>query len=695
MSMRFFVFFFVASLLFIPDLRAESPQAYADSLERIVSSLEGQQRFQVFHRLAETYQRIDYEKAKAYCDSAKALAEFLERPDLLAGALNTQGKLQHMKGQYLLASSSFRSALSNASKGSDQKLIMLLNNALGISYLMAAEFEKAFEHFSEVEKYFRKEGLQPQVASTLLNIGSLYKMRGDIGMAKKVLTEALEISYSTGHQELQLKCLSALGKVCESDRDFKEAMKYQLKALAIGEEREYPGLIISCKSNIGQLYQLQEDYSRAKLHYQEALEIAREKKMLQMVQSLTLSLGKLARTEGSHWEALDYLEEAEALAERMGEDIVILETATELAELYQKLGNYQKALLYTERAAALRFERQGKMNSDRMQELLAAYDAEQKEKELLALRKERLTAQYETIGLSALAIFSLLALLALYLRYRERQKSFSILNEQHRKIQHQNRILQQQYSEIEDKNNQLAGKSQEIKMQNRQLQMVNMELKHFARAASHDLREPLRAIRSYMNLLGTRYEQDFDHKAKEFLSMASAGAVRMEDLLNDLYQHAQVGRRKEDLRKVSIEKLVKEVLSDLHVSISEKDALVAYENLPEVLGFQTELRMLLQNLVSNAVKFTPAGSPPKILITGREDAKNWYLEVKDHGIGIPEEYHDKIFAIFERLHSREEFAGSGIGLATCQKVVQHHGGEISVESKPGFGTTFTVSLPKS
>ncbi len=695
MSMRFSVLLFASSLLLFANLHAQSPQAYADSLERVIPTLEGQQRFQVFHRLAETYQRIDYEKAKAYCDSAKSLAEFLGRPDLLAQSLNTQGKLQHMKGQYLLASISFSSALTNASKGSDQKLIMLLNNALGISYLMAGEFDKSFEHFSTVERYFRQEGLQPQVASTLLNIGSLYKMRGDIGMAKKVLTETLEISKSIGHQELQLKCLSALGKVCESNRDFDEAMKYQIRALAIGEEREYPGLIISCKNNIGQLYQQQEEYSQAKMYYQEALTIAREKNMLQMMQSLSLSLGKLARVQENHWEALTYLEEAESLAERMGSDSFILETATELGELYQKLGNYQKAFLYSNRAASLRFERQEKMNSDRMQELLAAYDAEQKEKELLQLRKQRLDEQYKTIGVSALAGFALLALLGLYVRYRERQKSFSILNEQHRKIQHQNRILQQQFSEIEDKNSQLAGKTQEIKTQNRQLQMVNMELKHFARAASHDLREPLRAIRSYMNLLGTRYEQDFDHKAKEFLSMASAGAVRMEDLLNDLYQHAQVGRSKEDLRKVSIEKLVKEVLSDLHVSISEKDALVAFENLPEVMGFQTELRMLLQNLVSNAVKFTPDGSPPKVLITGREDASNWYLEVKDHGIGIPEEYHDKIFAIFERLHSRDEFAGSGIGLATCQKVVQHHGGEISVESKPGFGTTFTVSLPKS
>lgn len=693
--MRFFVLLFAAPLLFSASLFAQSPQAFADSLQQIAPTLTGEDQFQAYHKLAETYQRIDYEKAMSFCDSAKSIAEALERPDLLARSLNTQGKLQHMKGQYLLASISFSSALANASQGSDQKLIMLLNNALGISYLMAGEFDKAFEHFSTVEKYFRQEGLQAQVASTLLNIGSLYKMRGDIGMAKKVLSEALEISNSTNHQELQLKCLSALGKVCEGNAEYSEAMKYQLRALAIGEEREYPGLIISCKNNIGQLYQQQEEYSLAKLYYQEALEIARGKNMLQMMQSLSLSLGKLARVQEDYWEALAYLEESEALAERMEHDAAILESVSELAGLYEKLGNYQKALTYANRSSDLRFERVQKMNTERMQEFMAAYAAEQKERELLELKKESLIEKYKIIGVSTLAGFALLALLALFLRYRERQKSFGILNEQHRKIQHQNRILQQQYSEIEDKNNQLAGKSQEIKKQNRQLQMMNIELKHFARAASHDLREPLRAIRSYMNLLGKRYEQDFDHKAKEFLSMASAGAVRMEDLLNDLYQHAQVGRSMEDFREVSMNSLADEVMADLHVSISEKEALVVYEDLPNVKGFKTELRMLLQNLVSNAIKFTPEGTKPKVLIIGREDEHNWYLEVKDHGIGISEEYHDKIFGIFERLHSRDEFSGSGIGLATCQKVVQHHGGEITVDSKLGFGTTFKVKLPKS
>lgn len=693
--MRSFVLFLLACFLLFTPLSGSDPKDYADSLENALPNTQGEERFTTFHRLAETYQRIDLEQSWSYSDSAIATAKFLNRDDLMARAFNTQGKLQHMKGQYLMASISFSTALNHASKGSDQKLIMLLTNALGISYLMAGEFDKAFEHFSTVEKYFRETGRNAQVSSTLLNIGSLYKMRGDLGMAKDVLQEALDFAEKTEHQELTLKCLSALGKVHESAAEYDEAMRCQVKALAIGQERGYPTLIISCKNSIGQLYQVQKEYTRAKVYYQEALDLAKEAGIPQMVQYLTFSMGKLAMVEGNHWEALELLEQAELLAEKLDSEGAILECAAELAILHERMGNYQKALQYTERAYSLRFERAEKLHSEKMAEMVSAYDIEKKNRELDEMKREQILSQYKTIGVSMFAGFAFLALLALFIRYRERQKSFALLGKQHEQIQEQNEMLQTQNHEIEEKSRLIAEKSKEIREQNERLSVVNMELKHFARAASHDLREPLRAIRSYMNLLGTRYEGDFDHTAKEFLSMASAGAVRMEDLLNDLYQHAQVGRSREDLKPVNMDQVVKDVLHDLSVSIKETGATIVSEPLPVINGYQTELRMLLQNLISNGIKFTQPGSQPKVLVRGGEEGGDWFIEVSDQGIGIPEAYQEKIFGIFERLHSREEFPGSGIGLATCQKVANHHGGSISVDSKAGFGTTFRVRIPKS
>lgn len=693
--MRSLVLSFVACFLLFIQSSGADPKEYADSLESILPGTSGKERFSTFHRLAETYQRIDLDQSWAYSDSALATAKFLGRDDLMARALNTQGKLQHIKGQYLMASISFSSALTYASKGTDRKLMMLLTNALGISYLMAGEFDKAFEHFSTVERYFRELGSNAQVASTLLNIGSLYKMRGDLGMARGVLTEALEFAETTEHQELTLKCLSALGKVYESIGEFDEAMRSQVRALAIGQERGYPTLIISCKISIGQLYQAQKEYVRAQAYYQEALDLAEQSGISQMVQYLTFSMGKLSKEEGHLWEALALLERAEILAEKLDSEGALLESITQLADLHKEMGNYQKALQYTDRGYGLRFERSEKLHSEKMAEMFSAYELEKTNRELEDLRQEQILSRYNTIGISMFAGFAFLALLALYIRYRERQKSFSILGRQHEKIQLQNRLLQEQNHEIEEKSRLITEKSKEIEMQNERLSLVNMELKHFARAASHDLREPLRAIRSYMNLLGTKYEESFDNRAKEFLSMASAGAVRMEDLLNDLYQHAQVGRSQEDLKEVQLNQVVKDVLHDLSVSIRETNAKIVTESLPTVMGYRTELRMMLQNLVSNAIKFTTQGSQPKVMVIGGEDDRNWYIEVSDQGIGIPEPYQQQIFGIFERLHSREEFAGSGIGLATVDKVVKHHGGTISLDSKAGFGTTFKISLPKS
>ncbi len=689
----FFLSCLIVIACFLP-LSASNPQEYADSLERQIGTASGDSLLYLYHRLAETYQRIDIDQAVIYGDSAFQMAQGLGRGDLLAMTLNTQGKLHHMKGRYILATRNFKAALGYAEKGSDMKLRMLITNALGISFLMAGEYAQAIEYFSEVEEHFRNIGQKAQLASTLLNIGSLYKLWGKNEDAARVLSEALELAEERKHQELTLKCLSALGKVYESAGKVEEAMKYQQQALRIGEERQYPGLIISTKNSLGQLFQQQGDYHQARLYFQEALEVAREANIALLVQSLTLSLGRLELELNNHWKALDLFLDAELQAEKLQNDGGVLEVSRELASLYEEMGNYQKALLYQKRFQNLQLERNEKLNSERMQELMVAFDAERQARMFEELRRSKLIGQYRTIGISVLAGFAMLAFIFLYLRYRERQRSYTVLNEQHREIQRQNQLLQKQYQEIEEKNQQLALKSYEIKSQNRELKMVNTELTHFARAASHDLREPLRAIRSYMNLLGTRYQSNFDNKAREFLSMASAGAVRMEDLLNDLYQHARVGRTKESFSVVNLRTLAQEVVSDLHVTIKEKNALVNFEHLPVVYGIRTELRMLIQNLLSNALKFTQPDTPPRVVIRGKEDQHHVYIEVQDHGIGIPAEYHEKIFSIFERLNPREDYEGSGIGLATCQKVIEHHEGGISVTSSPGFGTTFLVRLPK-
>ncbi|MDP5168929.1 MAG: tetratricopeptide repeat protein [Bacteroidia bacterium] len=634
--------------------------------------------------------------ALAFGDSSFAIAKSLERNDLLARSYNTIGKFYHLNGKYLLASKKFQDALEYATIANDEKLVLLATNALGISHLVAGNYDEAFKQFTEVEKSFRASGQEMQLASTLLNIGSLYKIKGEPIKAIECLVEALNIAESLSRQELTLKCLSGLGKIHEAMGQYEEALTYQKRALEIGEEQGYPGLIISCKLNIGQLYQQMEDYGSAEVWLSEALNLAKESDIPILAQTLTHALGKLAWKRNNHWDALQLLEAAEIMAEKLDNiSSLLMIVAKDLSGLHQEMGNYPKALAYFRRYHDLMIAQSEELNSSRMQELELAFSLSQREREIEELNKARLLSRYRTMGLLLVISFSIIALLALYQRYRERQRSYAVLDDQHIKIQYQNKILQEQNQEIEEKNLLLAQKTKEIHKQNDALQLVNQELTHFARAASHDLREPLRAIKNYMDLLGSQYERKFDTRAREFLSMASAGAVRMEDLLNDLYQHARVGRSKEDFQLIDLNQMIKEVELDLRMTIEEKGAsLIAEENMPVAFGIRTEIRMLLQNLVGNALKFSQPGLAPKVLVSASENSQHWVLEVKDQGIGIAPENQELIFGIFERLNPRDEYEGSGVGLATCQKIVQHHQGVIKVDSKLGFGTTFTVIIPK-
>ncbi len=693
--MRQGLLFLLPCLLSFQLLLASNPQEYADSLEGALPSTVGETRFDLLHRLAEIYQKIDLEKAFLYADSAYELARDLERHDLLARSYNTLGKFHHIQGQYLLATQRFQAGLDHANRSTDDKLALLITNALGISYLLAGEYDEAFNYFSTVEQSFRASGQDAQVASTLVNIGSLYKMKGEPAKAIKCFNEALVIAKNLSHQELVLKSLSGLGKVYEANGDLDQALAYQIDALKIGEERNYPGLVISSRLSIGQLYQEKKDFPTAERYFLEARGLAVERSIPLLAQTATHSLGKLARARGEFPEALRLMKEAELQAERLENNAsMLMDLAKDLSGLHKDMGNMTEALTYFQRYHDLLIERNESLNSSRMQELELAFSLTQQERQIEELNREKTMGRYRSLGLTLILVFAFVALAALYQRYRERQSSYAILDEQHNRIQHQNEILQSQNQEIEEKNRELAIKTKEIYVQNETLQRVNMELKHFARAASHDLREPLRAIKSFMDKLGQEYNKNFDTRAREYIHLASAGAVRMDDLLKDLYQYANIGRGREDFQQVDLNFLMKEVISDLSVTIHERQATVLVdEPLPVVVGIRTELRILLQNLVSNGLKFYPPGMPPKVLVRGRDLQEGWCIEVQDQGIGIAEENQALIFKIFERVYSREEYDGSGIGLATCEKIVNHHGGEITVKSKLGFGSTFSIKLP--
>ena len=224
-----------------------------------------------------------------------------------------------------------------------------------------------------------------------------------------------------------------------------------------------------------------------------------------------------------------------------------------------------------------------------------------------------------------------------------------------------------------------------------ELARSNAELEQFAYIASHDLQEPLRMVASYTQLLRRRYAAKLDADADEFIGYAVDGALRMQALINGLLTYARVGTRPLELVAVDANQIVDAVVADLAAAVADSGATISREPLPTVMADATQLHQLFQNLIANAIKFHGA-VPPVVLINAQPLPDEWVFSVRDQGIGIPPESQERIFMIFQRLHTREEYQGSGIGLAVCKRVVERMGGRIWVESQPGVGTTFFFSL---
>ena len=202
-------------------------------------------------------------------------------------------------------------------------------------------------------------------------------------------------------------------------------------------------------------------------------------------------------------------------------------------------------------------------------------------------------------------------------------------------------------------------------------------------------------VASYTQLLSRRYAGKLDSDADEFIAFAVDGASRMQRLIRDLLAYSRVGTKGNDLQDISSEEALRQATINLHGAIEDSGALVTHDSLPTVLADETQLIQLFQNLVGNAIKYQNPGIPRIHISAARNDQAVWIFSVRDNGLGIEPQYFDKIFGVFQRLHKREEFAGTGIGLAICKKIVERHGGGITVESQLGQGSTFHFALAGS
>jgi len=265
------------------------------------------------------------------------------------------------------------------------------------------------------------------------------------------------------------------------------------------------------------------------------------------------------------------------------------------------------------------------------------------------------------------------------------QKRDAELQQTHTELEKRVQELQHEVAERRRAEESLANKTAE-------LQRSNRELEQFAYVASHDLQEPLRMVTGYSQLLARRYRDKLDQTAQEYIGFAVDGARRMQRLIQDLLTYSRVGTRGKAFAAADCEAILATTLTGLQVAIKESGAIITHDPLPTVTCDEGQIGQLFQNLIGNGIKYRNSKAPEVHLSCERE-GKDWLFSVRDNGIGIDPQHAERIFVIFQRLHTSEEFEGTGIGLAVCKKIVERHGGRIWVESELGKGATFYFSLP--
>ena len=268
-------------------------------------------------------------------------------------------------------------------------------------------------------------------------------------------------------------------------------------------------------------------------------------------------------------------------------------------------------------------------------------------------------------------------------RYKDRLEE--LVSQRTRELENANAQLQVEITDRKHAQESLQQAAQDLARSNR-------DLEQFAYVASHDLQEPLRAVGGFVKLLQRRFEPQLDHKGLEYIAGAVEGASRMERLITDLLAYSRVGARGGSFAPADLNALLDGALRNLHVSIKNARATVRRDPLPTLTVDATQITQLFQNLLGNALKFR-SERPPEIYVGARQQDGRWLISVRDNGIGIDPQYFERIFQIFQRLHTRRHYPGTGIGLAICKKIAEHHGGAIWVESEPGHGATFCFSLP--
>ena len=517
--------------------------------------------------------------------------------------------------------------------GDNEKEVVALTN-IGITRSVFSDYKTAMPMFVDALDKSRKLGLRNNAANCLINIGTIYanlfNYEEALDRYNTVLNEYRNVLTETTRIAINLN----IGNLYYASDQYLLSLDFFKKAFESAKKLERKNFIAHANALMSRTYLALGDMFKAVKNARLAAEYMSDIDNAPGRQINLLNLAQIAFLEENTEGATDLVLRGIAAARRMKDDASELRGFKLYSDILKKEKNYQRAL--------------------RSQMIYS-----EKQEDYLKMQRNMHILDYE-------------------IRYALREKQLKI-----EELTKENRFQAL-----------LLERNSQIEKQNEQLRQANEELQQFAYITSHDLKEPLRMIGSYSQVIQQRYAHLLDEDSKPFFGFINDGATRMNGLLDALLQYATIGKVDLELEPVDVKEVIKIARTNLKLKIEETDTKILCGEMPTVKAIASFLVQLFQNLLGNAIKFRHQDSHPIILINSVEKDNEWLFSVKDNGIGIADEHKDRIFVIFQRLHHRSKYEGTGIGLSICYKIVTQLGGKIWIESEPDKGSTFFFTIPK-
>ena len=616
----------------------------------------------------------DWDKAYHYATQAEEKSRKKNNSIGIIQSLVAQGEFFILKNNFTKALDLAHQCLPYLDKIEEPLLRADVYNLLCKIYIKRQDYNQILNYSKEVMKISQEHGDIEKEIIASSNLGVYYAARLNYKSAIQYFFSSREKSESIHFDQQTAQNLINLGTIYARLFNPKEAL---IKYKAVVEK--YDKVLTDTTktilyNNIGNIYFGEKAYAQSKVSFGKSLQLALEIGYTEMIALGLAHLAKINCEENDYAQALEHADRANELLEDM--DGAVNAKSINLlnfAKLAHHSGDFETAIRHLKSGVEISKKVHSEDNEIACYSLLSEFYKDKKDFEN--------AYHFQTLYAVKQA------------DYLKKQRNRQILDQE---IKYATREKEQQIDALKKENNlqaMLLEKQAEVERANEQLTQANEELKQFAYIASHDLKEPLRMIGSYTQIIHRKFASQADEDSQTYFHYVTDGVTRMNNLLDGLLQYATIGRGQQELKPIQLNDVLFICQSNLRLLIEETNTKIIADDLPEVQGISLLLIQLFQNMIANAIKFRKKETTPEIIINCEKKEKEYLVSVKDNGIGIKPEYKDRIFVIFQRLHARTDYEGTGIGLAICHKIIHRMGGKIWVESELNEGATFYFTFP--